>query len=157
MATWQYVVHLIPRRKLIQFFSEVPKSVNRETFNCTDWWNHEDTCWDYEADISLFLKESQSWSKDIRAWGDEQGDYMSLMFESGHVVEVEARVDVRVLSKVFIENLCRFARTCDCLLLTEDSILLEADVDLLLHEIGQSKAYSFVSDPVRFLEKVRRD
>ena len=113
-------------------------------------------CWDYEADISLFLKESRSWSKDIRVWGDEQGDYISLLFDSGQVVEVGARVDVRALSKVFIENLCRFARTCDCLLLTEDSILLEADVDRLIHQIGQSKAYSFVSDPVGFLEKVRK-
>ena len=155
MATWQYAVHLIPRRKLIQLFSDVPKSVDRETFNSTDWWNPEDRCPDYEAYISLFLKESQPWSKDIRAWGDEQGDYISVMSDSGHVLEVEARIDVRQLNKVFIENLCRFASTCDCLLLTEDSILVEADFNLLLHQIGQSKAYAFVSDPVGFLDKIR--
>lgn len=103
----------------------------------------------------MFLKESQPWSKDIRAWGDEQGDYISVMFDSGHIVEVEARIDVRRLNKVYIENLCRFASTCDCLLLTEDSILVEAEFDLLLHQIRQSKAYSFVSDPVGFLDKIR--
>ena len=59
-------------------------------------------CGDYAADISSFLKESRSWNKDIRVWGDEQGNYISLMFESGQVAEVEARVDVRALSKVYI-------------------------------------------------------
>ena len=157
MATWQYVVHFIPRRKVIQWFSEVPTSLDRETFNSTDWWDHEDVCREPEADISLFLKESRSWSNDIKVWGDEQGDYISLIFDSGQVVELEARVDVRALSKDFVENLCRFARTCDCLLFTEDSNLLQADVDLLLHHIGESRARSFVSDPVGFLGKIRKD
>ena len=87
-------------------------------------------CREPEADIYLFLKENRSWSNDIKVWGDEQGDYISLMFERGQVVELEARVDVRALSKDFVENLCRFARTCDCLLFTEDSNLLQASVPL---------------------------
>lgn len=157
MATWQFTVHLIPRTKLVQLFSEIPDFLDREIFDSINWWDEKDISQHYDSEIGSFLNESQSWSESIKIWGQEDSDHLSVLFDNGRVVEVEVRIDVRALNLVFVENVCSFARLCDCLLLTEGMALVEPEVDLLLHQIGKSNAFSFVSDPVEFLDKLRKE
>ncbi len=38
MATWQDTLHLLPRQRIIQLFSDIPVSINRDIFDSTDWW-----------------------------------------------------------------------------------------------------------------------
>ena len=155
LATWQFTVHFIPRTKLVLLFGQVPDSLDPETFDSTDWWK-EQVCQHYESSVGSFLKERRSWSESIKAWGEEDGDRLNLLFEEGHIVEMEVRIDVRTLNMDFLENVCSFAKRCDCLLFTEELALIEPEVDLLLHEIGRSNASAFVASPIGFLDRLRR-
>jgi len=156
MATWQFTVHLIPRTSLdLLFPAGIPDSLDREIFDSTEWWK-EPLCQDYESEISSFLKEGKSWSESIRAWGEEDSDRLNLLFDNGHIAEVEVRIDVGKLDSRFLEDICTFAKLCDCLLMTEEFALIEPDVELLLDQIGKSNAWKFVSDPAGFLKKLGR-
>jgi len=156
MATWQFTLHLIPRTSLALLFpAGIPDSLGPEIFVSTEWWTAP--LWqDYESQISSFLKEGKSWSESIRMWGDEDSDRLNLIFDNGHIAEVEFRIDVGKLDLRFVENICTFAKLCDCLLLTEEFALIEPDVELLRHQIGNSNAWGFVSDPAEFLNNPRR-
>ncbi len=152
MATWQYYLHLIPRPALIGLFGSVPKYLDSDTFNDTDWWS-EYSCSDYEAALGSLLKESGSWSETIGNWGDDDGNFISVILEDGRVAEIGVRLDVRALDPNFVKGLCKFSRQCDCLFFTEDLKLMEPAPRLLLDEIVRSDAFAFVSDPVGFLKK----
>lgn len=77
MATWQYVVYLVPRAKLLELFSKIPDSLDPESFNSTELWDQQSIGQDLESRISSFIKKCPSWSENIKAWGDEEGDFVT--------------------------------------------------------------------------------
>jgi hypothetical protein len=136
---------------VVHLFVEIPNSLDRETFDESDWWEDQLMCKDYQSIISSFLEEGVSWSKSLRLWGDLEKDCVSILMDNHRIVEVEIRIDVRRVNTSYVENICHFAKLCDCMLLTEDLNLIEPDGELLLRQIVHSKASKFVSDPVSFL------
>lgn len=154
MATWQYDLQLIPRAKLVELFGEVSPRLDSETYEVTDWWSGQ-VCAGYDEVLARFLKEGGSWSEEIRNWGDEQGDFISVVYEENQVTEIRVRIDVRELNHEYLRILCDFARRYESLFLTEDLKLIEPDLNLLLRQIAESDAFAFVEDPATFLNSIK--
>ena len=157
MASWQYDLHLVPRLMLMKTFGHIPDSLEPEVFDSIDWWADNQPPADYQEVASSLLNESASWNINLRVWGEGDGNRLDVFSERGDVRDVFIRVDVRNLDPAFLKQVARFADHCRCLLLTADMAVLEPTVELLRSAIKQSRAFSFVSNPHRFLEDLREE
>lgn len=155
MATWQYSLHLIPRRAVEEIYPTVPLSLSREAFDEVEWWQQHQPPPNFTSLIEPFLAPRQHWSDMTRAWGVESGDSIEVSMESNRVAGIFARINVAQLDKDFVRQLVLFAAHCDALLLTEEGTLIAPDEAALSTLIKQSNAMRFVQDPQRFLAELR--
>ena len=154
MATWQYDLHLIPRAKLIELFSTLPNRLDRDTFDQIEWWENEGrTIQDAELRLGTFLRPRSSWTERIKYWGKDDGDCVSVFVEGNRIAEIGVRINIQKLDSDFVENVCKFSKLYQCLLLTEQLRLIEPDRDSLLEEIANSDASAFVLDPTAYLNR----
>jgi hypothetical protein len=155
MATWQYPIHLIPRSRLIQLFGSVPAKLDSQTFDSVEWWQNIKFPKEAESFLDSFLPRGTHWSEKALLWGDNESDHIDLWKPSNDVEEIFIRVHVGKLSRVFLEELIEFALMCDCVFYVDGEKLIEPDLDDLLAEIKESRAYHFVSDPHGFLRSIK--
>ena len=150
MATWQFDLHMVPRRKLAAGGVRPPAHISAETFDTTEWWQGETLPADYDALIASFLPPRSSWHVDLRSWGEEDGNRIDVYFENGCVVEVLVRVDARVLDQAFLSHLAELANRCSCLLVTSEMEVLPPLTGELAAAVQDSAARKFVIDPEDF-------
>ena len=70
-------------------------------------------------------------------------------------VEGLFRVDLRRLDAAFIENVLRFAVGAGLRVVDEDGIDIEPALGELMLALRGSRAFRFVEDPVRYLNRLR--
>ena len=157
MAIWQFRIDLIPRKAIRRIFGELPISLPEELAEEFLWWSDAQPPKGFEAWITVFLPEAQSWSQTMRIWGDERGDTGSVCYSNGDQVEsVGFRIDVRQLSLAFVRNICELAVRLDCMLLTGTYHLLAPDDLTVLSSINSSTAQRYLNDPVSTLRELKR-
>jgi hypothetical protein len=157
MATWQFDIDLLPRKQLVTMFGAVPTVLSEDLLDAAASWKEQLLPADWGSRISKFLPEAQSWSPQIRMWGEEDGDRLSVVYDDlGHAEGISVRIDARNPSQQFFEDLVEFANSIDAVFLVmEDFQLVEPGVDALVTRMNKSNACRFVEDPHEFLESIR--
>lgn len=155
MAIWQFDLHLVPRSRVIGVYSSLPKEIERDVFDSTEWWENYKPPSNFEELITSFLPANTSWIIDTKTWGEEDSHRVDVMYQDEEVSEIYVRIDVRKLHQSFVGNIVNLARDCDCLVLTQDKRLLEPHIDKLTFEIERSSAFQFVENPEVFFNPGR--
>lgn len=151
MATWQYSLHLIPRREVEDRYSIAPASLFQEALGEVDWWQNYQPPSSLAAFVNTFLPPRRHWDADTRAWGDEDGDSIAIMVEDNRVAEISVRVNVAQHDESFIGKIVELGLLCDALLFLKGGLLIVPDAQSLVRHINQSDAMRFVRDPEKFL------
>ena len=157
MATWQFDIALLSRKQFLKLFGELPPNLNDDMLEVAATWKDPLLPIDCEERISKFLREDNSWSPQIRMWGEEDGDRMSVLYDDvGQAEEISVRIDVRKPNHQFLEGLVAFANSIDAIFLVmEEYEIVEPKVDVLVKRMIQSNAWRFVEDPHEFLESFK--
>lgn len=152
MALWQWDVWIVPKKKVAELF-DVPKSMDLELFESTDWWTSVS-----KQELETFFDKSlrrydTPWATDTKSWGSDDGDRIELMAEDATVRDVVIRIDLRDLNLELLSSLVLFARSKDFLFYSlETGKFIEPSLSDLIDEIGQSRKMKFVQDPKAFFE-----
>lgn len=155
MAAWQYDLFLVPRRAVLdQNALPKPRLSPAEL--------HSDACWrageppaGYEARVAEALAESESWSRNLRCWGHEDGDRIEVWARDGRMGEVRARVDARHPPGPFLGWLAGFAQDFGLVLVTPEGRVLEPGLEALTRAFERSAAYAYACDPRGYLAQIR--
>jgi hypothetical protein len=157
MAIWQYVTYLIPEEavqldgsvaglKVVEEVIELPEA----PFSCS--------LKDVEAALAGYLAPAESWSPNLRLWGDNQKDDIDVYFEGERVCEIRARLDLRDITRDRVVRLAALARRLKCCFLEGRTLeVVPATEEKLLASIAQSASAKFVRDPRGYLEGLGRD
>ena len=106
--------------------------------------------------LSQRLPEGKSWSENLAVWGDLDGSCVTILREGGVCVEVNARFDLRTISREVAAAVLDFARELGCWFVTEDRRVVAAEFGDLSAAIRASKACKFSEDPNAFLDELGR-
>ena len=128
MATWQATFQLVPTRGFPA---------------------------DYRDTLDQIAPRLRSWSRDIEWWGSEDGDRIDVLLERGWPIEGLIRIDLRGPSAEFIEAVLRFAADDGFRLLDEYRREIEPVVSEFMLALRGSRAFRFVEDPIRYLNRLR--
>jgi len=157
MATWQFDLHLIPRAsvtmetghsRLTSLDLDRERIINLESSAIS-----QATLFEFCRGLSII----QSWSTNIKIWGDFEGDRIDVLIVNDRISEIFVRIDVRNISLVFMSKIVEFARSNRLVLLTSADQILEPSVKLLMNTIKRSSAFRFVLDPRDFLRKLNHN
>lgn len=101
MARWQFSIEFIPRRRLIDYFGEIPEKIDEEVYwkeNFTEGVNLPE---EYENFlISLGQKEKLKWTKASYNWGDyDNGTHITIDLQDIDGIVVNARFHVEEWDK----------------------------------------------------------
>lgn len=154
MAIWQYDIVAVPRGPINLVCGGFPTDIQPELFDSRNWWRGKQGPDDTE--LSALLPPAISWSESIKAWGTNDGNRIELHFHNEELFEIKIRIDLRELSKKFLEAIIELAVRHDLVFWTEEARLLEASFDALASDIAKSQALSFVHDPRRFLDQLSK-
>ena len=157
MATWQFDIDLVPRKQLLDMFGEMPSILNEGMLDAATIWREQQLPTDCESRISKLLPQDQSWSPQIRMWGEEDGNRISLVYgDAGNREAISVRIDVRNPNDQFFEDIVEFANSINAVFLVmEDWQIVEPGVDSLVIRMNQSNARRFVEDPYEYFESIR--
>lgn len=154
MATWQYDIHLLPSTYALEHRASIIASSESDLIDTSPAWVSYDRAKSLIDEISRVLPAASSWSSSIRVWGIEDSDRFEIVWSAGNIDDVLARIDVRKLSKQFLQSIVDLAKRHDLVLLTTNKSIIEPDLGVLLEAIKSSDAYRFVMDPTGFLERL---
>ncbi|MBZ2210111.1 hypothetical protein [Massilia soli] len=145
MATWQFVVSLIPSRWCGIAGNGTAQLVDRDGYgDLSSAWQQ------YQPDamivslISKILPPSASWHEDLKIWGDETGSDIHVSYAGTQVESVIARIDTRTDTARMCASVVELARTLDCCLyLGAARLIIPSDVTELGKAIATSTAAQF--------------
>lgn len=151
MAIWQYDLQLVFKEKLVSFFNEIPKNIDEDKYESIEWFENISLPPDFDSRVSQILPPSESWSDDIKQYGKDTGDCISLVYENDLIVEILIRIDIRNISLRFIEKLVDLALYCNSFFLTSTFLILAPNISNILDDINNSASAAFLKDPKKFL------
>lgn len=152
MALWQWDVWLVPKKKAAELF-EVPKYMDLELFESTDWWSSVS-----KQELETFFDKSlcrydTPWAKDTKSWGSDAGDRIELRVVDERVQDVVIRIDLRNLNLELLSSLVLFAQSKAFLFYAlETEKFIEPSLSELIEDIRQSRKMKFVRDPKAFFK-----
>ena len=155
MAIWQFTLHLLPQPVLADRFGEIPVRLDQDLWYAEeiDWWAGHALCADHEARLDAVLPRMLGhWSRSTTAWGAYDGDIVEISREAGALESVYVRLNLAHPDPAYWRAVCELGHASDCWLVTEDMMLIEARIELLLREVEQSGAARFLSDPHGFFD-----
>ena len=110
--------------------------------------------WDKEPinvyDIT-FLKKCDSWTNDIKQYGDLQETCIELLEENGKIVEVSVRLDLRTLTKDLLIHILDYINRLDANIYYQKEILIPS-MDNIKKIIMGSDAYKYCDNPLNYFD-----
>jgi len=94
---------------------------------------------------------------EVAVWGEANGNRIGIISESGQIISVFIRIDLRQPVRGFLMNLIRLARKYDCLFVTTNMRVLEPTLSNLMKAMQESDAYRFVDAPENFLDSLNSE
>lgn len=155
MAIWQFDTWLLPRSEVHDRFGSIETAIPSDVFSEIDWWENYQPPSDWMLRIDQVLPRYTTWSSGIIGWGSDEGDRIHVGIDrerDQHVEDVAVRVDMRNYSSAFIGAIVELARDFDCVLWTEPGMVIIPEYEALVDAIGKSRSYSFVRDPLKYLD-----
>lgn len=110
---------------------------------------------DYRDSLDQIAPRIRSWSRDVEWWGSEDGDRIDVLLEHGWPREGLIRVDLREPSAEFIVAVLGFVSDTGFRLLDEYGRDVQPTVREFTLALCGSRAFRFVEDPVRYLNRLR--
>ncbi|HWG49716.1 MAG TPA: hypothetical protein VN669_08485 [Candidatus Acidoferrales bacterium] len=157
MAIWQFRLILLSKKPILASFGSPPLILDQAIAEEHCWWSDVQPTLGFEKFIDLILPTSNSWSKSMRLWGDEEGDnaYVCYIDDTKSAVEeIGFRIDVRSHYSDFVDMICTLARQLSCLLMTAEYKVLFPEKDDILREIQASTAQRYLQEPEKTLREL---
>jgi hypothetical protein len=152
MAVWQWTIYLVPKSEVVSLFQNVPEFMDEEWFYDVKWYqNCNPTV--YEASFNLLLSRdySEGASPDVKCWGTNNDNEISMCFEDGKLTDMDIRVNAGQVNMSFITSIVDFAFENNLLFWTlENNIFIEPVLNTFLERFRQSRAMLFAQNPEGF-------
>jgi len=103
--------------------------------------------------VGMLLPEKQSWSPDLRIWGDEKTDDVQIGVRAAQIEDVQFRLNVADLRMPLVAGICLLARDLRCVLATRGGAILQPNSESVVRAIMQSDAARYVRNPERYLHE----
>ena len=157
MAIWQLTLKLIPRKKIKDKQCSDPIHLKQnEIDKLSDWEGYFIKKTSLEK-LAATLKPTKSWSNDIKQFGSTDKTCLELFYQEGILHDVCLRLDLRNLKSEEFVPIVHFLQANDVFLLTSDCFLIEPTIKNLIDAIKNSKACSFVQNPILFFESLVKE
>ena len=156
MATWQFVFSIIPE-KVVLGKGEYSQSCSKLS-NFADSLSWDGYCLSESSlvKISETLKQTKSWSDNIRQFGFLDETCIELFYEKNILLDVFIRLDLRSLTSDILATIIDFVNENNALILTHEGALIKPLFEDVVIEIIKSDAHSFVKSPQEFLSSLNR-
>jgi len=157
MAVWQFVCDLIPS-SAAKIDGVIAARMSREQLDGVELGFPPLATSAIFERVSMLLPEQQSWSPDLRIWGDEKTDDVQIGVRDAQIVDVQFRLNAADLRMPLVAGICLLARDLNCVLATRGGAILRPNSESVVRAIMQSDAARYVRDPERYLrEAIQRD
>lgn len=112
MAIWQFSIHFIPRKNLIERFGEIPKTNAEGIFWKENLNEGVQLSIGYEDFLNILgAKEILKWTKQSFNWGDyDSGSHITISYEDEAEISVFCRLHVGDWNEKFAETILEFAK-----------------------------------------------
>jgi hypothetical protein len=154
MATWQYNLVFVPKRAVDGMGQLRPLNIPHNCEDETNYWREFEDSESLARRFSNIVPESESWSTEIRMWGDEDSNRIDLVYEGERVVECLIRIDTSNFSHKFLIEVLKVAVEMKLLAWTEEGYIFEPDFKLIESLMNRSEAASFSKDPEGFISRI---
>lgn len=157
MALWQFVCDLIPS-SAARIDGVIAARMHRDQLDCIELSFSPSTITAIFERVRMMLPEKQSWSPNIRIWGDERTDDVQIGVREAAIDDVQFRLNVAKLRMPLVGNICALAREFECVLATRSGAIIRPYSESVVRAITRSDAARFVNDPERYLrEAIQKD
>ena len=155
MAVWQFVCDLIPSTAA-KIDGVRATRMSREHLDGVQLAFPPAACIAFFERLDRLLPEKQSWSPDLRIWGDEKTDDVQVGIRDGQIEDVQFRINVADLRMPIVEGFCLLARDFECALATRQGTILRPYSDSFLRAVMQSDAALYIKNPEGYLREATR-
>lgn len=155
MATWQYTMKMFPRQGVIKHYGKEPDTVNQSELEDANIWNGTNIIEDLKLELEKCLPPVKSWSSDIDQFGSLEESCIEIFYESGNISEISIRLDLRHLEKDQLEFLLACSSKFDLVIYDHENGGRINSMNSFGSRIRSSSAYSFVKDPLKFLDALK--
>ena len=139
MALWQIDFYLLPRAAYITNLPHEPRHLTSEEFELIRNSAGHRPPLKVVDQIAGFMLEIESWHRDLKWFGSEEGERVDIWFDKNLVRSLDFRIDVRRLDIMFIHLMVDVALQCDGLFCSSwRGAVLKPTRNLLLHHILDS-------------------
>lgn len=167
MAVYQYYLAVIPKAGVEKRHKFIPNQIGINT----------ETVY-FESVANLYWKEIEKKADDIipkidlivqRAkWGNDEKSYnwktyteyldndvfICLNEQTKTIIEFSFRADLRENDLIFLKKMIELGKESDWMFMDRNGKLMKPDFEEIKISIGNSNAYSFLKDPINFLENI---
>ena len=147
MAAWQHDYRLLPQAKLKEHYGRVPEMILTDDYEKIDWWGGIPE--PNPEEIERILPPTKSWSEQVKIWGSDRGNRISLIYEEGGALQsVELRIDLRQeYPKVreLIQLIILLAEKNEYCFRNDDGVILMPDYTALAEDMKLSDAQHFMN------------
>jgi hypothetical protein len=149
MAIWHFRLVLIPELILRRRYGTIPDKIPREAVDFP-WRSQIAPQQGFEQWIDSFVPSLEPWP-DMRRWGFEHGNRVSVCYVEGSSTKVEEigiTIDARHAPEELLEAFGNLASKLGCVFLTvHTGEIVQPDKSSLLRALKASTANRFLSDP----------
>lgn len=133
MALWQYTFHILTKESFDFLYKKFELSFGEFGFDDGPFWAFKAIHKSYFNDISLILKKSKSWSKEIDLYGHQETNCLEVFFD-GHtdiVKSVSFRIDFRSEYEMVLNAIIEFCILKGLVILNEELQIIPLNYELV--------------------------
>lgn len=157
MATWQFIVQLLPRQWMEIHPDIGDLSEDDGELNLSTAWVKFPPKHDLHQLFSKFLPRTKSWHENLQIWGNTESTDIQVWYEKDQLSDIQIRLDLRPNPVESIKMLIILAEQLDCVFyVNESSEIVNCNIDAVKHSLKKSNAYKYITDPKTFLENIEQ-
>ena len=145
MSIYQNTYFIIPREGNYSLF----EGINLKSFLEDEYMFEDDLFWEnlkynyenYKKQFSDIFEIGESWSENIKNFGDNELNCLSVIVEDRLIVSISFRINFKTDYSSFIERLIEFCINNDFLIVDNDLNILDLDSKSIEDNILGSNAY----------------
>lgn len=156
MAIWQFTVGLVPRA-WAELEGNSPEMLY-DSDGCSDMstaWGGNQPSANLVVLISQVLPPTESWSDQLRIWGDPAKSDIQVFYQGNNVESVMVRIDTRYDTMYMCSKTVELALALDCrLFIPAARSIVMANVTALSIACHNSEAARFSAAPRAYIERL---
>lgn len=141
MAIWQFDFYIVPRDSLGNFDTE-------------NLWEGKNISTESLTEISKVLSLTQSWSKDITQYG-ENDDTCIQIFDMGNSNQsIRIRLGLYSLTRAVLESIVAFINRNKAVIILQNDMRVEPTMKNVIDLIKESNEFKYVKNPEEYLNSL---